>query len=87
MANILKFPFAYGKIIIISISGYHGTTALHDGAVGLSHRGSRQRFISDLCQIYFQIIIFAVGLQNQSVMTKYPIGLQDFQGLREDNRQ
>ena len=27
---------------------------------------------------------FAVGLQHHSVMTKYPIGLQNFQGLRED---
>ena len=30
------------------------------------------------------MFIFAVGFQNQSVMTKYPIGLQNFQGLRED---
>ena len=30
------------------------------------------------------MIIFAVGMQHASVMTKYPIGLQDFKGLIED---
>jgi hypothetical protein len=28
--------------------------------------------------------IFAVRFQHSGVMTKYPIGLQNFQGLRED---
>ena len=31
-----------------------------------------------------KICTFANGFQNQNVMTKYPIGLQNFQGLRED---
>ena len=48
-------------------------------------------FVQDLWQICFQIIcicfqiiIFAVEFQLLSAMTKYPIGLQNFQGLRED---
>jgi len=30
------------------------------------------------------MFIFAIGKQKNLVMTKYPIGLQNFQGLRED---